>query len=130
MKSKLKLKQLLVAMACGALMAGAVVYACDFETPKSATNPCHTNPICFSNVPYQDPDDGFWYCNDAATEPFNYHTECKSSGERRVNCNGQLANCWRMTTCEAIWFGDWFCVDDAAYGDWNNSARKVEVACP
>ncbi|HEY0551722.1 MAG TPA: hypothetical protein VGF13_19105 [Verrucomicrobiae bacterium] len=130
MKSKLKLKQLLVAMACGALMAGAVVYACDNETPKSATNPCHTNPVCAGNAAMYDEFEDLWYCNDAATFPIDYHTECKPNGEEKTNCKGELAQCWKMTTCEPIWFFVWFCVEDTAYGDWRNSARKVEEACP
>lgn len=116
-------------MACGALMAGAVVYACDFETPKSATNPCHTLQVCAGQAVNYDEFEDVFYCDDANTFPVDYHTECKST-EERTNCSGQLSPCYRATTCEAIWFFDWFCVDGTPYGNINNSASKIEQACP
>jgi len=129
MKSKLRLKQLLAAVACGASMAGTILYACDYETYKTATNPCHTGPICVSNIPYQN-NNNVWVCNDARTVPTYYHTECKGSGETAVNCNGELAPCYRAITCQVmIVNGNRVCRNNAEYGDISNTERKVQNNC-
>jgi hypothetical protein len=125
-----KMNRLLAAISCAALMGGAVLYACDFETPKSATNPCHSLGVCSSNIPYQN-SDGVWVCNSARTSPKYYHTECKSAGYSEVNCNGAPAPCHRFVSCKVILqpTGTRVCVDNQVSGDWSNTTKKVEEGC-
>ncbi len=114
------------AIAAGALAGVLVIWACDNEVRKDATNECDPALKCRDNIPFYQ--GGHWCCVDAKIIN-KLHTECKPVANCNSNCSGVYVNCARFTTCKVIAGTPMTCDVDTPYGLWSRTLEKTNVLC-
>jgi hypothetical protein len=137
----MKIKKFVLAIGCGAILSGTIVWACDNETVKDAANKCDKDAkICSGVTPVQGSATSImaWSCG-PAKHVESLKLDCKGVSECGSNCQDaqDKSNCARDVQCEDDFtpgnndHQHHMCKEknDTQSGDWSKVYEKTSVDC-